>query len=309
MKELLSFPGLGLEFNINRVAFSIGPVTVYWYGILIAIGLLLATTYAMKRSNEFGINSDKLMDILLIGTIGSIIGARAYYVIFSWDMFKDDLMSIFKTWEGGIAIYGGIIGAIVVGCIVAKMKNVKILPLTDIAFTGFLLGQGIGRWGNFINIEAFGSNTTMPWGMTSQSIVSYLEQHQAQLAEIGVTVNPQMPVHPTFLYESLWCLLGFAIVALYTKRRRFDGEITLFYMMWYGSERFVVEGLRTDSLMMGGVRVSQVLAGITVLIAVAIMVYIRVKIKKANDENYLIPFGKTAEGLAIGQAERESKKK
>lgn len=308
MTEVLSFPGLGLEFELNRVAFTMGPITVYWYGIIIATALLLGVVYAMKRSNEFGINSDKLMDILLVGTIGAIVGARAYYVAFSFDMFKDDLLSVFKIWEGGIAIYGGIIGALIVGVIMAKYKKVKVLPLVDLAMSGFLLGQGIGRWGNFMNIEAFGSNTTMPWGMTSQSIVSYLEQHQAGLAEIGVVIDPTMPVHPTFFYESIWCLIGFAIVAFYTKHRRFDGEITLFYAMWYGVERFVVEGLRTDSLMIGNFRISQMLAGVSVIIAAAILIYVRVKIKKANDENYLKPFGKTEEGLAIAAAEQSEKK-
>lgn len=296
MTELLKFPGLGLELNIDRVAFSFGPFTVYWYGILIVTGLGLALMYANKRAKEFGINKDKLLDIVLYGTIGSIIGARAYFVAFSWDLYKDNLASIFKIWEGGIAIYGAIIGALIVGLFVAKKKKVKCLPLTDLVFTCFLLGQGIGRWGNFFNIEAFGSNTTLPWGMTSDSIVGYLTRHQAELAEIGVTVDPMMPVHPTFFYESIWCLIGFVILAYYTKRRKFDGEMTLMYAMWYGAERFVVEGLRTDSLMWGKVRVSQALALVTVIVALAIFIYMRLKIQKAEDKTVFTPYGHTEAG-------------
>ena len=296
MTELLKFPGLGLELNINRVAFSFGPFTVYWYGILIVTGLGLALIYANKRAKEFGINKDKMLDIVLWGTIGSIIGARAYFVAFSWDLYKDNLASIFKIWEGGIAIYGAIIGALIVGIFVAKKKKVKCLPLTDLVFTCFLLGQGIGRWGNFFNIEAFGSNTTLPWGMTSDSIVSYLTRHQAELAEIGVAVDPNMPVHPTFFYESIWCLIGFFILAWYTKRRKFDGEMTLMYAMWYGAERFVVEGLRTDSLMWGKVRVSQALALVTVIVALAIFIYMRRKISKAEDKTLFTPYGHTEAG-------------
>ncbi len=299
MTEILKFPGLGIQFNINRAAFSIGPFTVYWYGIMIATGLVLAVIYANKRAAEFGVNKDKLMDIILIGTIGSIIGARAYFVIFSWDKYKNDLLSVFKIWEGGIAIYGAIIGALIFGLLTAKKKGVKYLALTDLALPCFLLGQGIGRWGNFFNIEAFGSNTSMPWGMTSDSIVYYLQAHQAELAKIGVTVDPNMPVHPTFLYESIWCLIGFVLFAFYAKHRKFDGELTLFYAIWYGAERFVVEGLRTDSLMWGKVRVSQALALITVITALCIYIYVR-KFRKTKFGD-MVPYGHTPEGISENQ--------
>ena len=170
MKEILSFPGLGFEIALNPEVFSIGPLSIKWYGLLIAVGLLLGAIYANKRSKEFGINQDKFIDVLVIGTIGSIIFARAYYVIFSWDMFKDDILSAFKIWEGGIAIYGSIIGALLVGGLAARAKKMKVMPLIDLTLNSFLIGQAVGRWGNFVNIEAFGSNTTMPWGMTSDSI-------------------------------------------------------------------------------------------------------------------------------------------
>ncbi len=295
MTEILSFPGLGLEIPLNRVAFEIGPLTVYWYGIFAATGIMLGLLYAMKRSGEFGLTADDVSDVFLYGAIGGIVGARLYFVAFSWENYKDDLLSIFEIWNGGIAIYGGLIGGMLVGVYVAKRKRLPVLALVDVFLTAFLLGQGIGRWGNFVNIEAFGSNTTLPWGMTSPSIVAYLTRQSEELASQGVFIDPSMPVHPTFFYESAWCIIGFLLIATLTKKRRFDGEITLFYCIWYGAERFVVEGLRTDSLMLGNIRISQMLSGFAVIIAAIIWIYVKNKIKKANDNEYLIPYGHSKE--------------
>ena len=158
----VAFPKLGLEVEFNPVAFSIGDIHVACYGILIAAGILLAMVFAMTQCKKFGIIADKLMNAALGGVIGGIIGARAYYVIFTWDQYKDDLSSIFKTWEGGMAIYGGLIGGLVVGLLVAKIYKIPIRPALDITSMGFLIGQSIGRWGNFINVEAFGGNTDRP---------------------------------------------------------------------------------------------------------------------------------------------------
>ncbi len=295
MTEIVSFPGLGLDIELNRIALEFGNFKIYWYGILAATGIMLGLMYVLKRSNQFGLNADKALDVFLYGAVGGLVGARAYYVIFSWDQYKDNLMDIFKIWNGGIAIYGGMIGGFLVGIYVAKKKNMKVLPLTDVVLSGFLLGQSIGRWGNFVNVEAFGSNTTLPWGMTSPSISAYLANQQASLSEIGIMIDPSMPVHPTFFYESIWCFIGFIIVALYANKRKFDGELTLFYCVWYGSERFVVEGLRTDSLMIGDIRVSQMLSGIVAVAALIIWIKVRNDIKKKNDLNYLIPYGKSEE--------------
>lgn len=283
----VAFPKLGLEFEFDPVAFSIGDIHVAWYGILIAAGILLAMVFAMTQCKKFGIIADKLMNAALGGVIGGIIGARAYYVIFTWDQYKDDLSSIFKTWEGGMAIYGGLIGGLAVGLLVAKISKIRIRPALDIASMGFLIGQSIGRWGNFINVEAFGSNTDLPWGMTSPSITAYLQEHAAELSSLGVNIDITAPVHPCFLYESLWCALGFLLLFLYRKHRKFDGEIFLMYSVWYGAGRFVIEGLRTDSLTIGTIRVSQLLAGLVVVAGVILWLVITSRIRTRHDPEYL----------------------
>ncbi len=285
----VSFPKLGLSFDLNPIAFSIGGINVTWYGIIIAAGILLALLMAFKNCKRFGVNGDKLVDVVIGGLIGGVVGARAYFVIFSWDMYKDNLSSIWHTWEGGMAIYGGVIGAFLVGIIVARIHKMRILPVMDLAALGFLIGQGIGRWGNFVNGEAFGSNTNLPWGMTGDRIVAYLSDSDniSTLTQLGVTVDPNAPVHPCFLYESIWCLLGFVLLYLYSKHRRFDGEIFILYLGWYGFERMIVEGLRTDSLLIGNIRVSQLLAGLLFVACVIIWLVIHGKIKAAHDDNYL----------------------
>ena len=283
----VAFPKLGLEFEFDPVAFSIGDIHVAWYGILIAAGILLAMVFAMTQCKKFGIIADKLMNAALGGVIGGIIGARAYYVIFTWDQYKDDLSSIFKTWEGGMAIYGGLIGGLVVGLLVAKISKIRIRPALDITSMGFLIGQSIGRWGNFINVEAFGGNTDLPWGMTSPSITAYLQEHYSELSALGMNVDSTAPVHPCFLYESLWCALGFLLLFLYRKHRKFDGEIFLMYSVWYGAGRFVIEGLRTDSLTIVTIRVSQLLAGLVVVAGVILWLVITSRIRTRHDPEYL----------------------
>ena len=243
--------------------------------------------FAMTQCKKFGIIADKLMNAALGGVIGGIIGARAYYVIFTWDQYKDDLSSIFKTWEGGMAIYGGLIGGLVVGLLVAKISKIRIRPALDITSMGFLIGQSIGRWGNFINVEAFGGNTDLPWGMTSPSITAYLQEHYSELSALGMNVDSTAPVHPCFLYESLWCALGFLLLFLYRKHRKFDGEIFLMYSVWYGAGRFVIEGLRTDSLTIGTIRVSQLLAGLVVVAGVILWLVITSRIRTRHDPEYL----------------------
>lgn len=286
----VSFPKLGLDFNINPTALQIGNLRIAWYGIIIAAGILLAMLMAFRNAKRFGVNADKLVDVVLGGLIGGVVGARLYYVAFSWEQYKDNLSAIWHTWEGGMAIYGGVIGAFAVGVIVARCHKMRVLPVLDLASLGFLIGQGIGRWGNFVNGEAFGCNTGLPWGMTGSRIVSYLSdgENVATLTSLGVSVDPTAPVHPCFLYESIWCLLGFALLYLYSKKhRRFDGEIFLMYLGWYGFERMIVEGLRTDSLLIGKIRVSQLLAGLLFVGCLIAWLVIRGKIRSAHDDNYL----------------------
>lgn len=268
----VTFPGLGLEFHINQVALSIGSFTVRWYGILIAVGMCLAIIYALRNCKRFGVNADKLLDCVLVGIITAIIGARLYYVFFQWDAYKDNLWSIFAINEGGLAIYGGLIGGLLGGLIVGKIVKINIPGLLDVAVLGFLIGQGIGRWGNFMNQEAFGTPTDLPWGMVSQN-------------------TGGVAVHPCFLYESIWCILGFLLLHFYSKKfRKYDGQIFLMYLVWYGFERTIVEGLRTDSLYTPflGLRVSQVLSLLLVLTGLTFLVINQIRgknsIYKLEDE-------------------------
>ena len=254
----ISFPGLGLSFNPSRIAFSIGSKPIYWYGIIIAAGFLLAVWYAMKRANQFGLTQDNIIDMLICAVPLAIVGARAYYCLFSWDLYKDDPIRVLYIWEGGLAIYGGVIGAVIGLVLYTKVKKVKTSAMLDIGGLGLLIGQSIGRWGNFMNREAFGSvtNSFLRMGLTDAS---------------GNTVY----VHPTFLYESLWNALGFLLLHFYSKRRKFDGQIFLMYLGWYGLGRMFIEGLRTDSLYVGStnLRVSQLLAGTCFLLVVIFLVY------------------------------------
>ena len=276
MVNHVSFPGLGLEMEINRVAFTVFGVPIYWYGVCIALGLLLGMLYAFRYAKSYGIDADRMVDVIFASTIAAIVGGRAYYVATApfeyqsiWEMIDIRL--------GGIAIYGGIIAAFAMGALMCRVRKVPMLPMFDLAAQGFLIGQCLGRWGNFFNQEAFGGNTTLPWGMISESTQQYLQAVQETLAAQGMTVDPSMPVHPTFLYESIWCGLGFLLLWRYSKHRRFHGEMTLLYIMWYGFERFFVEGLRTDSLMVGNVRISQAVAALSVAAALVLWVILRRK--------------------------------
>ena len=209
------------------------------------------------------------------------MGARSYYVILHAEYYHD-IREILSIRDGGLAIYGGLLGALLVGCITAKIRKVRILPLIDCASMGFFIGQCVGRWGNFFNQEAFGCNTTLPWGMSGGRIQSYLINHQASLAAQGMEVNPFLPVHPTFLYESIWCLLGFLMLHFYYKKRKFDGEMFCYYVIWYGTGRFFIEGLRTDSLYIGSLRASQMLAVVSATVALIVVIAMHVRVKKVG---------------------------
>ena len=256
----VQFPGLGLDLTVNRVALAIGGFNIYWYGVIIAAGMLLAMLYAFRNAVDYGIDSDRLVDVVAIGAVMSIVCARIYYVAMAPFEYQS-LWEMVDIRKGGIAIYGAVIGAFVFGGLAAKWRKVPLLPLFDLVSLGFLIGQGIGRWGNFVNQEAFGTNTTLPWGMYSEGTEAYLKSVQVTL-QAGVTVDPTAPVHPTFLYESIWCLLGFLVLSHFFKKRRFNGQIFLSYIIWYGLGRAWIEGLRTDSLLIGntGLRASQLLA-------------------------------------------------
>lgn len=278
MEYHVSFPGLGLEFTVDRVAFTLFGVEVYWYGVLIALGMAIAMAFAFRQSKRFGVDSEKLADVIMVGVVGAIIGLRGLYVLFSpykYNSFWD----IINIRDGGLAIYGGIIGAVVFGALACKWRKVPVLPTLDLAAMGFLIGQCIGRWGNFTNQEVFGKNTTLPWGMISEGTTRYLTSMQATLAERGIMVDPYAPVHPTFLYESLWCLLGFVILYFFIKHRKYNGQIALMYVAWYGFGRAYLESIRTDTLMWGNVRVFLALGLATAAVATLLLVYFAVKYK------------------------------
>lgn len=278
--DQITFPKLGFAFDVKSTAFTLFGFDVKWYGLIIAIGMLLAVIYCFRRMKDFGLDGDKVIDCVMVGLVGAIVCARLYYVIFNIDQYKD-IKSVFSIRNGGLAIYGGLIGAILFGGLMAKKRKVKLLPLLDIASMGFLIGQGIGRWGNFFNHEAFGSNTSLPWGMSSGRIQNYILNHADEIYNrSGIVVDPYVAVHPCFLYESLWCLLGVLLLHLYYKKRKYDGEILLMYSCWYGFERMFVEGLRTDSLYIGGVRVSQVLAAVIFAVSLILLIAMRIRIKK-----------------------------
>lgn len=266
MTDVISFPGLGLQFEVSRVAFSIGSIDIYWYAIIIATGFMLALAFAFKNFPKFGIDPDRAIDVVFFAMIFGIIGARLYYVAFQWDMYKDNLMEILNIRGGGLGFYGGIIGGIIGLIIGCKLRGQNILAFIDVAGGAVLIGQGIGRWGNFVNSEAFGSNTNLPWGMTSPKIAAYIERHSEEV--MGAVMDPNVPVHPTFFYESLWCAIGLLVFCYVMKKRKFDGQMLLFYLGWNGFGRMIIEGLRTDSLMIGPFRISQLLGALMFIFAV-----------------------------------------
>ena len=262
----IAFPGLGLEFTIDPVAFSIGAKPIYWYAIIIAAGFLLAAAYAMRRAKSLGVDSDRLLDALIWAVPISIICARLYYVAFEFERYRDDPISILYIWEGGIAIYGAVIGAIITFAIYCKVKKQNLPAMLDVGALGLLIGQAIGRWGNFVNGEAYGTATDLPWRMVVNGVLA----------------------HPTFLYESLWNVLGFVLLHFRSKHRKFKGEIFLLYVAWYGLGRGIIEGLRTDSLYIAGtgLRVSQLLGFATCLVA-AVILFIQYIFRDHDSEEIL----------------------
>ena len=250
------FPFLGLELDPGR-GFSIGSMTVHYYGVIIAVGLLLAVLYGCKRSKEFGLKEDDIMDGVLWITPFAILCARIYYCIFSWDQYADNPISILYIWNGGLAIYGGVLGAVLGVLVFCRIKKIKIGALLDVVALGFLIGQSLGRWGNFFNREAFGAATDSFFRMGLMN--KYTGEYEYY--------------HPTFLYESLWNVAGFVLLHFLSKKRKYDGQIALGYAAWYGMGRALIEGLRVDSLYWGPFRVSQVLAAASCVAAVAVLLW------------------------------------
>ncbi len=282
----ITFPGLGLELDPPR-GFQIGSFQVHFYGVIIALGLILAVVYALRRKEQFGFTEDDLMDGVLTIVPFAILCARVYYCVFSWADYADNPISILYIWEGGLAIYGGVLGALVGILVYTKVKKLSAPALFDIVALGFLIGQCLGRWGNFFNREAFGSETD-----------SFLRMGLYN-AFTGQTVYH----HPTFLYESLWNGAGFLLLHFLSKKRQYDGQIALGYVAWYGLGRAFIEGLRTDSLYWGNLRVSQVLAAVSCLLAVGLLVW---QAFRPHDKNNLFVHRRAA---ATEEAEQDGQDK
>ncbi len=281
----VEFPGLGgLKIVIDRIAFVIFGLPVYWYGIILAFSFLLAVLLALRKSREFGIEPENILDMVLFAAPAAIIAARLFYVVFSWGDFKNNLLEVFNTRNGGLAIYGAVIGASVVVYFFTKKRKINVLKLFDFCVPYLILAQSIGRWGNFVNQEAFGTNTSLPWGMSGDVIRKELEFNADNLASGGIVVDPSMPVHPTFLYESLWNLAVFALLIWFRKRKKLEGEVLFLYIIFYGAGRAWIEGLRTDSLMLGIFRISQVIA---LLSAVLFLILFFVRRARASKKEIL----------------------
>lgn len=288
MTNLVTFPGLGLEFALNRVAITVFGWPIYWYGVIIGCGFLLAVVLCCRWAPRFGINSDQIMDMLIFAVPMALVGLRSYYVIFYLDLYRRvdgslDWGAILRVTDGGLAIYGGIIACAITLLVFCRVRKISFLSFADLGVHGLLIGQCIGRWGNFMNVEAYGSVTGLPWRMCSESIANelwskgLLESQEAYQA----VLDGALGVHPTFFYESVWNLAGiFLVYFLGRYARKFDGQIFLTYVLWYGLGRAWIEGMRTDSLYFFGlelfgmpIRTSQVLALVSAIVAGIILVW------------------------------------
>lgn len=258
---------------MDRVLFDLGPITIYWYSVIMLLSVLTGIYLALKESKKQGMNAF-LSDLITYVIIFGIIGARLYYVVFNFEQYKNNLFSIFKIWEGGIAIYGAIIGGLITIIYLAKKRNQSIIKTTDIIAPGLLLAQGIGRWGNFFNSEAHG-------GVVSLEFLKSL--HLPEFVIDGMCIDG-VYYHPTFLYESLWCILGFIILIIIRKiTNRQDGIMTCSYFIWYGIGRFMIESLRTDSLYLGNFRISQIVSIILIITGIIGIIIINI-IKKSKNK-------------------------
>ena len=252
----ISFPSFGITVNPPQTV-SLGPLTIHLYGLVIAAGLMLAVLYCCRRCKEFGLKEDDILDGVLWITPFAIVCARIYYVAFSWQAYASDPISVLYIWEGGIAIYGGVLGAVLGIAVFCRIKKLKMATVLDLVLLGFLIGQSIGRWGNFFNREAFGAPTESFFRMGLMNSVTGQWEYY----------------HPTFLYESVWNLVGLVLLHFLSKKRRYDGQVALGYAAWYGLGRTFIEGLRMDSLYWGPFRVSQVLAAVSCTAAVCVLLW------------------------------------
>ncbi len=309
MTHLVEFPGLGLSFTMNRVAFTVFGHPIYWYGIIIAVGFLLAVWFCYRHAKSFGVEPDSLIDMLLFAVPISIIGARLYYIVFDLgrsDAFRKsdgslDFIKMLQIWDGGIAIYGAVIAAVITVYVFCRVRKVKFGAYLDACSFGLLIGQAVGRWGNFVNVEVYGYETDLPWRM---------RVYGAQ--ELFSSLNYK-DVHPTFLYESLWNLVGLVVLIFIFKKgwRKFDGQLFLTYVLWYGVGRAWIEGVREDYLPFFGltlfgqpVRTSQVLAVLFAAAALGLLIY-HLAVKKHTPEELFVNQVKQMEAREHDDSGRE----
>lgn len=238
---------------MNRVAFRIFGIDIMWYGIIMAVAMVTAVLLVLRNAKKTGIKEDDMLDLALIALPCGVVGARLYYVLFNFSLYQEDLLSIFNTRLGGMAIHGGLIGGFIGGLIVALRKKLNLIKTADIIAPSVILGQAIGRWGNFINQEAHGGPTDLPWGIMVDGV----------------------KVHPTFLYESLWNLFIFAVLMTVFRKKKYDGQMASIYLIGYSLGRFFIEGLRTDSLMFGSFRVAQLISLMMIAVGAGIHYYFR----------------------------------
>jgi len=280
--HFIEFPKIGLYFEIKPELFSIetaiGTITVYWYGVITALAFLVIVIGILKDCDKYGIDRDHMIDMMLITTPIGIIGARLFYVIVNWKQYRQDLSEIYKIWHGGLAIYGGIIFGIITIYLFCRSKKISTLKILDHIVVYLVLGQVIGRWGNFVNQELFGLNTNLPWGMTGDIIQNTIRRSQY------VNVNPDVPVHPLFLYESLWNLAAFLILLWFRKRKKLDGEVFSLYMIIYGGARFVIDRLRLD-MKVGGVNINLLIGLIFVVTFTAVFILRRIRLKSSEPDD------------------------
>ncbi len=281
--DKLSFPGIGIKpFEIDRVACEVFGVEIYWYGVIITLGMVLAVAYAAWRAHQIGVNLDSMSDMAIFTIIFGVLGARLYYVLTSLDQY-DSIKEVFAIRDGGLAIYGGIICGTATIFAVCKIKKINWRAMFDCIAPGVMIAQAIGRWGNFFNVEAYGSITKLPWRMCSESIAyELLRDGQIDLSQAIEITQGTLGGHPTFLYECLWNVLGFILINIFYKKKKFNGQIALSYFAWYGFGRMLIEGLRTDSLYVLGFRISQVIGLLCFVVCTAIIIYVLIRQKKSS---------------------------
>jgi len=275
----IGFPKLGLEINLDPVAFSVGQVKIYWYGIITSLAFLVIFIGIFRNSEKHGLKQDDLIDLVLITTPVGILCARIFYVLVNWDYYRNNLSEIYKIWHGGLAIYGGVIGGIITIYLFCRRRNINTLKLLDHIVIYLVLGQVIGRWGNFVNQELFGPNTDLPWGMTGDIIKSTIANSPADFPG----VDPNLPVHPLFLYESLWNLVAFFILIFFRNRKKLDGEVFSLYMISYGMARFVIDSLRFD-LKVGNINVNRLIGILFAVTFIIVFIVRRVRKKESLDD-------------------------